>query len=82
MAAHFSLLTTDASKSRWGTIFDSNQTNGRRSISKSLEKVNVRELNPIAYGILRLSQLRERDFYPISQKTMVKLFDWLEIWYT
>ena len=39
-------------------------------------------LNPIAYGILRLSQLRGGDFYPTPQKTMLKLFDWFEIWYT
>ena len=31
-------------------------------------------LNPIAYGILRLSQLRGWDFYPTPQKTMLKLF--------
>ena len=28
--------------------------------------------NPIAYGILRLSQLRGWDFYPTPQKTMLK----------
>ena len=33
------------------------------------------QLNPIAYGILRLSQLRGWDFYPTPQKTMLKLFD-------
>ena len=38
--------------------------------------------NPITYGISRLSQLRERDFYPTPQKTMLKLFDRFEIWYT
>ena len=32
-------------------------------------------VNPIAYGILRLSQLRGWDFYPTPQKTMLKLFD-------
>ena len=37
---------------------------------------------PIASGILRLSQLRMWDFYPTPQKTMLKLFDWFEIWYT
>ena len=31
--------------------------------------------NPIAYGILRLSQLRGWDFYPTPQRTMLKLFD-------
>ena len=31
--------------------------------------------NPIAYGILPLSQLRGWDFYPTPQKTMLKLFD-------
>ena len=39
-------------------------------------------LNPIAYGILQLSQLQGGDFYPTPQKTMLKLFDWFEIWYT
>ena len=39
-------------------------------------------LNPIAYGILLLSQLRGWDIYPTSQKKMLKLFDWFEIWYT
>ena len=41
-------------------------------------------LNPIAYGILQLSQLWRGggDFYPTTQKTMLKLFDWFEIWYT
>ena len=39
-------------------------------------------VNPIAYGILRLSQLQGWDFYPTPQKTMLKLFDWFEIWYT
>ena len=39
--------------------------------------------NTIAYGILRLSQLGGGgDFYPTPQKTMLKLFDWFEIWYT
>ena len=39
--------------------------------------------NPIAYGNLRLSQLRAgADFYPTPQKTMLKLFDWFQIWYT
>ena len=32
-------------------------------------------VNPIAYGILRLSQLRGWDFYPTPQKTMLKLFN-------
>ena len=32
-------------------------------------------LNPIAHGILRLSQLWGWDFYPTPQKTMLKLFD-------
>ena len=32
-------------------------------------------LNPIAYGILRLSQLRGWDFYPTPQKTILTLFD-------
>ena len=32
-------------------------------------------VNPIAYGILRLSQLRGWDFCPTPQKTMLKLFD-------
>ena len=45
------------------------------------------KFNPIAYGILRLSQLQGRgegagNFYPTPQKTMLKLFDWFEIWYT
>ena len=31
--------------------------------------------NPIAYSILRLSQLWGWDFYPTPQKTMLKLFD-------
>ena len=50
----FSLLTADASKSRSGTIFDSNETNGHRSISKSLEKVNVHELKTILFGLMAL----------------------------
>ena len=54
MAAHFSLLTTDASKNRWGTIFDSNETNGLRSISKSSEKVNVHELKTILFIVMAL----------------------------
>ena len=54
MAAHFFLLTTDASKSRWGTIFDSNETNALQSISKSLEKVNVHELKTILLGLMAL----------------------------
>ena len=47
------------------------------------EDVNVL-FNPIAYGILRLSQLSGEgaDFYPTPQKTTLKLFDWFEIWYT
>ena len=44
------------------------------------------KFNAIAYGILRLSQLRGGGgggrFYPTPQKTMLKLFDWFEIWYT
>ena len=45
-------------------------------------------VNPTAYGILRLSQLQGRRWgggggiYPIPQKTMLKLFDWFQIWYT
>ena len=39
-------------------------------------------INPIAYGILQLSQLQGGDFYPTPQKTMLTLFDWFEIWYT
>ena len=35
----------------------------------------MEHLNPIPYGILRLSQLRRWDFYPTPQKTMLKLFD-------
>ena len=43
----------------------------------------VLDFNPIAYGILRLSQLRGGGyFYPTPQKTMSKLFDWFEICYT
>ena len=30
----------------------------------------VKHFNPIAYGILRLSQLRGWDFYPTPQKTI------------
>ena len=44
--------------------------------------IGVAIFNPIAYGILRLSQLQGWDFYPTPQKTMLKLFDWFEIWYT
>ena len=46
------------------------------------------KINPIAYGILRLSQLRggggglRENFYPTPQKTMLELFDWFGIWYT
>ena len=32
-------------------------------------------VNPIAYSILRLSQLRGWDFYPTPQRTMLKLLD-------
>ena len=41
-------------------------------------------VNPAAYGILRLSQLQGRgaEIYPVPQKTMLKLFDWFQIWYT
>ena len=50
----FSLLTADANKSRWGTIFDSNETNGLWSISKSSEKVNVHELKTILFDLMAL----------------------------
>ena len=51
------------------------------SILRRTTEVLAYLFNPIAYGILRLSQLRG-DFYPTPQKTMLKLFDWFEIWYT
>ena len=38
-----------------------------------------RLFDPIAHGILQLSQLRGGgEFYPTPQKTMLKLFDWFE----
>ena len=49
-----SSLTTDASTSRWGAIFDSTKTNGLWSISESLEHVNVQELKTILFGLMAL----------------------------
>ena len=49
-----SSLTTDSSKSGWGTIFDSTKTNGLWSISESLEHANVQELNAILFGLMAL----------------------------
>ena len=37
--------------------------------------VHFSPFNPIAYGILRLSQLRGWDFSPTPQITMLKIFD-------
>ena len=44
----FSSLTTDASKSGWGAIFDSTKTNGLWSISESFEHANVQEPSHLA----------------------------------
>ena len=49
-----SSLTTDASKSGWGTIFDLTKTNGLWSISESFEHVNVQELKAILFGLMAL----------------------------
>ena len=38
-------------------------------------KTKNKSYNPIAYGILRLSQLRAWDFYLTPQKTMLRLLD-------
>ena len=42
---------------------------GRASLNRKVK------FNPIAYGILQLSQLWGWDFYPIPLKTMLKLFN-------
>ena len=42
-----SSLTTDASNSGWGAIFDLTKTNGLWSISESFEHVNIQELTAI-----------------------------------
>ena len=49
-----SSLTTDASKSGWGAIFDSANTNGLWSISESLEHVNVQERKALLFGLMAL----------------------------
>ena len=49
-----SSLTADASKSRWGAIFDSTKPNGLWSISESLEHVNVQEFKAIIFILMAL----------------------------
>ena len=49
--------------------------------SASNNSLKIPKVISVAHGILQLSQL-QGDFYPTPQKTMLKLFDWFEIWYT